>query len=182
MAPRSAPPVSLAHSAAGLRLTAHPGNRRPREHPLPPASLRGWARPLICIEGGAPPSFRAVLTLKVKAVCGVHLHKGEGLAGARTPVGYRGALASAVETRSPDGTRGRWGAEFTRRRVGGRGGACAVRPRKDGRGERRRERLVLGVLPPSLTPHPTPPPTLAAEKTERTATDGRTDGRTEGVS
>lgn len=37
MAPRSAPPVSLAHSAAGLRLTAHPGNRRPREHP-PPAS------------------------------------------------------------------------------------------------------------------------------------------------
>lgn len=53
MAPRSAPPVSLAHSAAGLRLTAHPGNRRPREHPPPPASLSGWSRPLICIGGGA---------------------------------------------------------------------------------------------------------------------------------
>lgn len=71
MAPRSAPPVSLAHSAAGLRLTAHPGNRRPREHPPPPASLRGWARPLICIGGGAPfsptpPLFRAVPTLKNK--------------------------------------------------------------------------------------------------------------------
>lgn len=62
MAPRSAPPVSLAHSAAGLRLTAHPGNRRPREHPPPPpASLRGWARPLICIEGGSlsPRPLRA---------------------------------------------------------------------------------------------------------------------------
>lgn len=74
MAPRSAPPVSLAHSAAGLRLTAHPGNRRPREHPLPPASLRGWARPLICIEGGAPalpgpPHFRAVPTSEIEAVC-----------------------------------------------------------------------------------------------------------------
>lgn len=55
MAPRSAPPVSLAHSAAGLRLTAHPGNRRPREHPPPPASLSGWSRPLICIGGGALP-------------------------------------------------------------------------------------------------------------------------------
>lgn len=40
MAPGSALPVSLAHSAAGLRLTAHPGNRRPRECPPPPASLR----------------------------------------------------------------------------------------------------------------------------------------------
>ena len=37
MAPGSAPPVSLAHSAAGLRLTAHPGNRRPRE--CPPSCL-----------------------------------------------------------------------------------------------------------------------------------------------
>lgn len=93
MAPRSAPPVSLAHSAAGLRLTAHPGNRRPREHPPPPASLRGWARPLICIGGGAPssptpPLFRAVPSLKkIKAVCGGYLHKGEGLTDARTPVG-----------------------------------------------------------------------------------------------
>lgn len=68
MAPRSAPPVSLAHSAAGLRLTAHPGNRRPREHPPPPASLSGWARPLICIGAEpfflTPPLFRAVPTLK----------------------------------------------------------------------------------------------------------------------
>ncbi|XP_037055909.1 natural cytotoxicity triggering receptor 3 isoform X1 [Peromyscus leucopus] len=166
MAPHSAPPVSLAHSAAGLRLTAHPGNRRPREHPPPPASLRGWARPLICIEGGAPPCqtpprFRAVPDFKNKGREAAICIKGRGL---RTP-GRR------LAREAPWRRRLRRVARAERRAVGAqnlhdggweRGAAHAwcARGRVSGR-----ETRGNGARPS----------TLSAEGTGRTATSGRDD-------